>query len=333
MLPTIAQLQSKISSVSRKRLAQQLYLSGFKRNDCDYDKLHLTWATDPLSKDYFSPLNPCFTFEPKTPELLNAHPSWLVRDGALSLVDALISNRFRGIESTLLFNKELQRVLPINMQEQSLYFDLVSTQTEKNKKDKVLIYTLINGAFTSPEHFESALKKARAARPDLQEKDFHILLLLRENQFYQLDSDLVHPAYEFPRIVQKVLPNATLISERNFNTIKDFSSWSFFEVQESCLVIGDSFLKHHILSLKGDYLFSPQVMTDCELIQQSPDHAIRIFGPDLNITTSLLSEAVHVAVTMKKNEKKIKSYWVPPYSKNATFGCFYQWLKEALKDG
>src|SRR5690606_39422851 len=103
MLHTSESLAQALSDIPRSRMTEQLYLSGFKKNDCDYGKLHLTWATDPISKDYYNPLNPCFTYEPKTLELLNVHPCWLIRDGALPLIDGLMRDCFSGVQSTLLF--------------------------------------------------------------------------------------------------------------------------------------------------------------------------------------------------------------------------------------
>ena len=329
---TIAQLKNELAATSRQRLSEQLYLSGFKKSDCDYAKLDLTWATDPLSKDYYSVLNPCFSYEPKTPELLNVHPCWLVRDGALALLNGLVNLKFQGINSTLIFNPKLQALLPGYVQEQSLYFDLISTSKKEVKRDKVLIYTVVNGAFSSPEYIEKTLLQIKKDFPKIKESDFHIMLLLRENQFYQVESDAVHPAYDIPKAVHKVMPKATLINERQLNIMKDFSNWSFFEAQESAMVIGDSFLNHKLLSLGADHLYAPPEQKQAEVFQQSPLHAIRVFGPDKKTRTDLYDQAMATIEHLDQHETKIKSYWVPPYSENPTFGCFYQWLRQELAD-
>lgn len=328
---TLENLVTTLNDISRTRISEQLYLSGFKKNDCDYGKLHLTWATDPLSKDYYSILNPCFSYEPRTPELLNAHPCWMIRDGALPLIDALTRELFYNVKTKFIFHQSLQRVLPEAMQEQALYYDLIPLKHDDSSRKKVLIYALVNGAYTSPEHFSEILRKARDLRRDLKEKDFYIMLLLRENQFYQVDSDSVHPAIVFPKIVKKIIPNATLITERQFEQIKDFSEFSFVDAQENSIVIGDSYLNHVILSRCGHPLFPIKKLgSKSHLFAQSPNHAIRVAPAQNKVVPSIYPEAKKILTHMKANEIKIKSYWVPPYSENPTFGCFYQWLRQEL---
>lgn len=329
---TIEKLKDEISSIPKNRLMEQLYLSGFKKTDCNYSNLHLTWATDPLSKDYFSPLNPCFTYEPKTLELLNTHPCWLVRDGALSLLDALNTEVFHDLECQLIFRKELQFVLPVEKQISSLYFDLVSNRPYVKNTQKVLMYTLINGAFTSPEHFEESLIKAREFRSDLKDEDFVVLMLMRENQFYQLPSEEIHPAYEFTRILKRVIPKATVISENDFDQIPSFNNWSFLEIQENFLVIGDSYLNHYLLSLKAQPLYEPRQTNQCFLLKQSPNHSIRILEPILPSHKTVAPYAEPILEVLEKNEVKIKTYWAPPYAQKITFGCFYEWLKKRLNE-
>ncbi len=330
---TSAQLKNELSATTRQRISEQIYLSGFKKSDCDYAKLHLTWATDPLSKDYYSPLNPCFSYEPKTPELLNIHPCWLVRDGALALLDGLVNQKFLGLKTTLILNPKLQVLLPEYMQKESLYFDLISTDTRTKKCEKVLIYTVVNGAFSSPDYIEKLLLQIKQDFPKVKDSDFHIMMLLRENQFYQVESDAVHPAFDIPKVVHKVMPKATLINEREFSTIKDFSNWKFFEAQESAMVIGDSFLQHKLLSLGAQHLYQPLERNDAEIFPQSPLHAVRVFGPSKDARADLYDNAIETLAHLDKHEKKIKSYWVPPYSENPTFGCFYKWLRTELADG
>lgn len=328
---TIDELKSKLSSIPKGRLLEQLYLSGFKKTDCDYSNLHLTWATDPLSKDYFSPLNPCFTYEPKTLDLLSTHPCWLVRDGALSLIDALESKVFQDLECQLIFHKDLQYLLPMEFQTDSLFFDLISKNPYTNKTKKVLIYTLINGAYTSPEHFEETLLKARNFRSDLADEDFVILMLMRENQFYQLPTDEIHPSFEYTRLLKKIIPKATVISENEFEQIPSFKNWSFLEIQESCLVIADSYLNHYLLSHKAQPLYEQATTHGCLLFDQSPNHSIRVLGPVLPSHKSIAPLAKPILRTLKENESKIKTYWAPPYAEKITFGCFYDWLKKEMK--
>lgn len=330
MLHTSESLAQALSDIPRSRMIEQLYLSGFKKNDCDYGKLHLTWATDPISKDYYSVLNPCFSYEPKTLELLNVHPCWLVRDGALPLIDALMRDCFSGVQSTLLFNRRLQKILPEELQRRSLFYDLVSLSKSSHKRDKVLIYTLVNGAYSSPEYFKSVLEQARAKRKDLPESAFHILLLLRENQFYQVDSDITHPAIAFPKAVRQTIPGARLITEREFDRLDDFSDYEIVDAQENVMIVGDSFLNHHLLSLNGKFLFEQKELKGCTYFEQSPHHAYRVHKAEKNIVPSIFPEAQKIIAHMKANELKIKSYWVPPYSENPSFGCFYHWLKDEL---
>ncbi len=328
---TIENLKQEVNSIPKSKLVEQLYLTGFKKTDCNYSNLHLTWATDPLSKDYFSPLNPCFTYEPKTKELLNAHPCWFVRDGALPLLDALNTTLFHDLECTLIFNKELQFLLPMEYQINSLYFDLVSRNLFNNKTKKVFLYTLVNGAYCSAEYFEESLMKARESRPDLKDEDFVILMLMRENQFYQRSNDELHPCFEFPRILKKVIPKATIISENQFNRINNFDSWSFHEIQENCLVIGDSFLNHHLLALKAQPLFDENPIQTSTLIDLSPNHSVRILEPILPSHRSIAPYAKPILDNLKLNEKKIITYWAPPYAEKITFGCFYEWLRKEMK--
>ncbi len=327
---TIESLKSEIDNIPKSKLVEQLYLTGFKKTDCNYENLHLTWATDPLSKDYFSPLNPCFTYEPRTKELLNTHPCWLVRDGALSLLDALNSTVFHDLDCTLIFNKELQPLLPMELQISSLFYDLVSRNPYTDKTKKVLLYTLVNGAYCSPEFFEQSLIKARESRPDLAEEDFVVLMLMRENQFYQISHDDVHPAFEFPRILKKIIPKATIISENQFDMMSNFNSWSFFDIQESCLVIGDNFLNHHLLSLKAQPLFEVESTEGAIHYNLSPNHAMRLLEPVLPADKSIAPHAKPILKVLKENEDKIKTYWSPPYAEKITFGCFYEWLREQL---
>lgn len=328
---TIENLKAEISSIPKGRLLEQLYLSGFKKTDCDYSNLHLTWATDPLSKDYFSPLNPCFTYEPKTLELLNTHPCWLVRDGALPLLDALENKVFQDLECQLIFHKDLQFLLPMEFQTDSLFFDIVSKRPYVKDTEKVLIYTLVNGAFTSPEHFEESLVKAREFRSDLKDEDFVILMLMRENQFYQLANDEIHPCFEYTRILKRIIPKATVISENEFDQIPTFKNWSFLEIQESCLVIADSYLNHYLLSRKAQPLYEQFVTQECSLFDQSPYHSIRILQPVLPSHKSIAPFAKPILKILKENESKIKTYWAPPYAEKITFGCFYEWLRNEMK--
>lgn len=332
MLHTSESLAQALSDIPRNRMSEQLYLSGFKKNDCDYGKLHLTWATDPVSKDYYSVLNPCFTYEPKTLELLNVHPCWLVRDGALPLIDALMRDCFSGVQSTLLFHRKLQKILPEELQKRSLFYDLVSKNQSQHKRSKVLIYTLVNGAYSSPEYFKSILEQARAKRSDLPESAFQILLLLRENQFYQVDSDVTHPAMQFPKVLRQTIPGATLITEKEFDRIDDFSNYEIVDAQENMMVIADNFLNHHILSLNGTFLFDSLLAPNSTYFEQSPNHGYQVGPATKSVIPSIFGEAQKVMAHMKANEIKIKSYWVPPYSENPSFGCFYQWLQAELKN-
>ena len=239
-------ITKKLNSLETQDYDLGIFYQDLKSPHRKYDRMNPFWAQSPESKEHVNILNPSFSFEPSSENALNLYPFWLLRDGAIPLIEFFyelnpIISKYRG---TILVHENLKQLIPPGQKCEFLTYKLSNKdamlESHKGKRDKVIISGIINYASFSKDHLRSSLQKIdkKLKSLKLSWKNVIFNLYLRENQFFNMDHKKVSPLFDYMKIINKYVgKNLNLINEKNLFTKRDYSDSYYFLLHEENILI------------------------------------------------------------------------------------------------
>tara|TARA_R110000868_G_scaffold180754_1_gene421411 strand:+ start:8306 stop:9334 length:1029 start_codon:yes stop_codon:yes gene_type:complete len=339
MHPTLDILSSKVlihggeAEIFRHIGASNLAADVYQR-----ESLRRMWSMAPYSQSYFSVLNPLFSallIDYQKKDL--KYPVVLIRDGLIDFMQYMFDHPApEKSSSTYIFDHRMEPYLNSAWREKALFYTLYHRPTKAYKlplkKERLIISTIVNGAFISASHLEQLFEQASAFVTKHKLK-VEVHLPVRENIFFD-HAYQDHPAlFEVSkRVFDHFGPDVKFLSDKKITMESDFRDSYFLIPSDSNLCISDNYLEHSLL-MKGSSPMLPYAAV-CGLdfdVPLSTEHGAMLGRTSKLSDETLFKEFQKEAKLIQKNAKDpAADHQFKYFAAQPTYGDFFHLLRSTL---
>ncbi|MBH48874.1 MAG: hypothetical protein CME71_11965 [Halobacteriovorax sp.] len=340
MHPILETLKSKVLvHTGEAEIFRHIGASNLASDVYTRESLRRMWSMAPYSQSYFSVLNPLFSslLEDYNKKDLK-YPVVLIRDGLVDFLQHMFDNPVPTKNSQVyIFDQRLEPYLNNAWREKALFYSLYHRPNPSYKlpvaKKRLIISTIVNGAFVSSSRLEALLAQAKSfvSKHNLA---VEVHLPVRENIFYDHAYQDDPAVFDLSKKFYDTFDhNIKFISDKKITMDSDFRDSYYLIPSDSNLCLSDNYLEHTLL-MKG-----AAPMSDLTRgqglhfeVALSSEHGAVLGEGSGKFDDSLFKDLSKEAVTIKKmGPAMAKDHQFKYFANQLSYGDFFKFLRSTLQ--
>tara|TARA_R110000868_G_scaffold61524_1_gene186927 strand:- start:40149 stop:41177 length:1029 start_codon:yes stop_codon:yes gene_type:complete len=340
MHPTLEILKSKVlAHTGEAEIFRHIGASNLASDVYQRESLRRMWSMAPYSQSYFSVLNPLFSSLLQDYEKRDLkYPVVLIRDGLVDFLQHMFDHPVPSKNSQIyLFDQRFEPYLNNAWRERALFYTLYhrpnSAYKLPVKKKRLIISTIVNGAFVSSSRLEALLSQAKTfvSKHDLT---VEVHLPVRENIFFDHAYQEDPAAFDLSKNLFNYFDQSIkFISDKKITMDSDFRDSYYLIPSDSNLCLSDNYLEHTLLMKGSAPMISFDKYQGLEFeVALSGEHGAVLGEGQGEFDDSLFKQLSKEALAIKKlSGAMAKDHQFKFFASQLTYGDFFKFLRSTLQ--